>query len=79
MQLYIIRPTEKKVMEIKWIELETLAGNFVIQPEHAPVILVLSPDNVVNFELENGTTESLVVKSGIAHITRESVTLLLNG
>ncbi len=78
MQLQIARPTEKKLINILWIDLQTPVGSFVIQPEHAPMIIALKPDSFVTFALENGAQESVAVKQGIAHVTRESVTLLLN-
>ncbi len=78
MQLQIARPTEKKLINIIWIDLQTPVGSFVIQPEHAPMIVALKPDSFVTFGLDSGKQESVAVKQGIAHITREAVTLLLN-
>ena len=78
MQLHIAKPTEKKFLEIVWIDIQTPIGSFVIQPEHAPMIATLSPESTVTYGLSNGKQESIIVKYGIVHITRESVTLLLN-
>lgn len=78
MQLQIAKPTEKRILEISWIDLQTPVGSFVIQPEHAPVILALTPDSTITFGFDDGKQESLVIKSGIAHVTRDSVILLLN-
>jgi F0F1-type ATP synthase epsilon subunit len=79
MELSIITPTYKKLYAIAWIELETTAGNFVIQPGHAPTILLLTPNNNALFCLSNGKQESVMIKEGgIAHIERNSATLLLN-
>ncbi len=79
MELSIITPTYKKLYAIAWIELETTTGNFVIQPGHAPTILLLTPNNNAIFCLSNGKQETIAIKEGgVAHIQRYSATLLLN-
>lgn len=78
MQLNIVSPTEKKTIEIEWIDLSTTIGSFIILPEHAPVIFRLSPESLAIFSLGEDKQETLIIKTGIAHVTRESVTLLLN-
>ncbi len=78
MKLTIISPYEKKVYAISWIELNTPVGNFVIQPGHVPTVLTLSPGEKITFGLANGKRESCTVHQGIAHITRDSATILLN-
>ena len=78
MQLYIFSPIQKKNLEIKWIELQTPVGSFVIQSEHAPMVVTLSPGSMATFDLGDDKQESILIKTGVAHITRESVTLLLN-
>jgi len=78
MKLTIISPYEKKIFAITWIELNTMVGNFVIQPGHVPTVLTLAAGEKITFGLANGKRESLVVKQGIAHITRDSATILLN-
>lgn len=78
MQLNIAMPTQKKTVTIAWLDINTDVGNFIIQPEHAPMIITLLPNSQVMYCLNNGKLETMNVKFGIAHITRESVTLLLS-
>lgn len=78
MKLTIIFPYEKKVYAVSWIELNTPVGNFVIQPGHVPTILTISPGEKITFGLANGKRESLIVKRGVAHILRDSATILLS-
>lgn len=78
MKFTIISPYDKKVYAISWIELNTPIGNFVIQPGHVPTILTLSEGEKITFGLANGKRESLTVKQGVAHITRDSATILLS-
>ena len=78
MKLYIITPFSKKTLEIAWLELNTPAGSFVIQPGHAPTILTLAPQKEVRLCLKSGKQESFVAKQGIADITRTTATILLS-
>jgi F0F1-type ATP synthase epsilon subunit len=78
MKLSIISPFSKKIVDIAWIELNTQAGNFVIQPGHVPIILTLTPGKEITFCLTNGKQESFIISQGIIDITRTQATLLLN-
>ena len=77
MELKIVAPEGTKIYEIIWLELNTKAGNFVIQPEHAPMIVSLTPDKDVIYCLKNGKQEIIAPTGGIAEITRNSATLAL--
>lgn len=77
MELKIVSPEGTQVHKITWLELNTSAGNFVIQPEHAPMIVTLAPDKNVIFCLKNGKQETFAPTGGIAEITRNSATLLI--
>ncbi len=78
MELHIVSPLKQWSVSIAWAELNSVVGNFVIEPEHAPMIVTLTPNSPVHFGLISGKQDSLIVQRGIAHITRESVTLLLS-
>ena len=77
-KLEIIRPLSKQEFSVVWLELNTPEGNFVIQPKHAPMVLTLSPNKDVIFCLKNGKQQSITVQYGVAEITREKTTILLN-
>jgi len=78
MELKIISPEGAQTHKVIWLELNTSAGNFIIQRGHTPMIVSLAPDKEVIFCLANGKQESFIPTSGIAEITRKSTTLLLN-
>ena len=78
MELIIISPTYRHTYTITWLEINTPAGNFVIQPEHAPSIMTLSPHEKITFCLKNGKRESITIRQGVVHITRTDATILLN-
>ena len=79
MELIIITPLYQQTYHIEWLEIRTPIGSFVIQPGHAPTVLVLMPQQKVTFGLlPSGKRESLMIQQGTVHITRTCATLLLN-
>ena len=78
MQLLVISAAKQTSYDIEWIDCNTAQGNFVIQDNHAPTILVLAPNSVVTFLVqERPTITQLSVKQGVLDITREKATLLI--
>ena len=77
MKLKIIGPEGTQIHEILWVELNTKAGNFVIQPGHHPMVVSLDENKEVAFCLKTGKQSSFSPPGGVAEITRNSITLLL--
>lgn len=78
MLLSIIGIDKKEQFTVNWVELQTKVGNFIIQPEHAPMILEIEVNTQVRFCLENGKQQKAFISAGIAHITRQSTTILID-
>jgi F0F1-type ATP synthase epsilon subunit len=76
MQLIIVSPFAKKIIDIEWIELNTPAGNYIIQAEHAPTIVTLTPGKPIIYLTTQGKEESWIVTQAIVQVTRSSVTLV---
>lgn len=78
MDLTILSPQQKRTLTIAWLEVETPIGNFVIQPDHAPTILTIRPQQPITVCLASGKTETFTSAGGILEIQRKSAILLLN-
>ena len=78
MELTVITPNQTSRFSIVWLELNTPTGNMVIQPGHAPMILILAPNQSTIFRLKSGKQESIVIRHGIADIRRNRATLVIN-
>lgn len=78
MQLHVIGIDQKEEFKVLWVELQTRVGNFIIQPEHAPMIVELQPESQIRFCLENSKQKTIDIASGFAHVTRELVTILIH-
>ena len=77
MKLSII-DTEKTVeYDVAWVELNTPAGNMVVQARHAPMMIELSSGKELLFELSTGKKKSIEVVQGVAHVTRQEVKILI--
>lgn len=78
MKLIIKNPRESHEYNVAWIEINTSTGNMIIQPGHAPSIMVLSPCKPFTFKMMSGKQETLVVSRGVIEITRTEVLALLS-
>ena len=78
MELKIIRPSGSEQFDVVTVELNTPEGNIVILKEHVPMIVTLTQGKEIGFILKSGKRESVLVRQGIAHITRTNVTVMLN-
>jgi len=78
MELRVINPEQEKKFNIKWVEVETPVGNFVIHAGHAPTLLTLLPNHDVFFQLTTGQSESMHISQGIIEVTRERATIILS-
>lgn len=78
MKLSIIDTEKMMQYQVNWVELNTVEGNMVIQEQHVPMIIELANHKELLFELESGTTQSLMMKDAIAHVTRLEVKILVS-
>jgi len=74
---HLITPTYEKKASVSWVELNSSAGNFVVQLGHKPMFLILDPEKELIFCLTTGKKETVVVGEGIAHITRDSAKVII--
>lgn len=77
MKLTVIDTTTVQSFEIAWLEVNSNAGNFVMQRGNAPMILVLAADQPILYCLQNGEQQSLPIPGGILHINRQEATIII--
>lgn len=78
MILQLIHPSYTRELSVAWLEMNTEVGNFVIQPGHAPMVVLLAHSKKIVFCLSTGKQESLHIEQGIAHITRQQATIIFH-
>ena len=77
MELHLIGPTSSQVLEMNWLEVQTLGGNFTIKPGHAPLIVLLAANKELSMELLDGSLTIMTIAGGILEVTRTALTLIL--
>ncbi len=77
MELQIIHPDKTETVDNDWVEVNTPAGNFVIQKGHVPTILTLSRGREVAYQLESGEKKSFVAERGVISVNRNLATLVI--
>lgn len=77
MKFLVISPYSTKEYTIVWAEINTPAGNLVIQENHAPMLVEIEPNSELLFMQDNGKQTSLMVTQGLIHVTRQEIKLLI--
>jgi len=77
MKLSIVDTEKVTTYDVAWVELNTPAGNMVIQAGHVPMMIELLPEHELLFELLNGEQKSMMIVQGFAHVMRTEVKILI--
>ena len=79
MKLTIISPTEEKQVSISWMEVNTDIGNFIVQPGHSPIFVILKKDSPFIFkELDDNEEKEIKISSGILNINNKKALLIIS-
>jgi F0F1-type ATP synthase epsilon subunit len=73
----VISPHTVEEYNIVWIEINTPAGNLVIQENHAPMVVEIEPNSEILFMQENGKQVSMIILQGFIHVIRLEIKLLV--
>jgi F0F1-type ATP synthase epsilon subunit len=78
-ELQIIRPTSKEIVNVEWIEIESPSGNFVVGAGHLPLISILKVRGRVIYK-KAGTDKLKIVDSygGFFKIQDDKATVILD-
>ena len=77
MKLSVISPHALVQHTIVWVEINTPVGNMIIQENHAPMVVEITPNSEFLFMQPNGKQVSLKVLQGFLHVTRQEIKLLV--
>ena len=78
MHVSLVTPTEQRNLDAVWVECDTPVGNFVIEEQHAPMLLTLVQGRSLIIGFAHGLQESfLIYGDAIVHITRKKITVFL--
>lgn len=78
MILDIIYPVKSEQYVVDWVEVNTSAGNYVIQSGHAPMVVTLAENQELLYKpVAQALIQKIMVERGIVTISRTGVTALL--
>ncbi|MBU1007804.1 hypothetical protein KKA53_01865 [Candidatus Dependentiae bacterium] len=77
-ELEIIKQTESKKVSILWVEIQSPTGNFVVGPEHHPLVSLLKHRGKLTYKEYNGNETSLDTYGGIFKVANNKATALLD-
>lgn len=76
-ELEIIHPTKSEKKTVAWVEVESPTGNFVVGPNHSPLISILKPRGKLTYQVFEGTEASMDIYGGIFKVLNNKVVVLL--
>lgn len=62
---------------IEYLEIETIAGKFVIQSGYAPTVFILQPNSPIVFGVVANPQKKIITR-GILEVNREKATLFVS-
>ncbi len=79
MKLVVVTPQSKHEYVVQWIEAHTSDGSLVIEPGHAPIILMLAPGADFSFLSEADAKKVIpLVRPGFLEVNRDMAVALLS-
>lgn len=77
MKLKIVTTQRVIEHEVSWVELNTPAGNMIIQQGHAPMMIELQSGHELLYQKVDSSQDSIMIVQGVAHIMRHEIKILL--
>ena len=77
LELEIVTQTESKKISIEWVEVESPTGNFVVGPDHTPLVSLLKHKGKLTYQID-GRTESIDTYGGIFKVANNRALVVLD-
>lgn len=77
LELEIISRTESKKINVLWLEVESPTGNFVVCPDHSPLVSLLKDRGKLRYEEYQGNEQSIDTYGGILTVDGNKATVIL--
>lgn len=77
-ELEIVRQTETKKVSILWVEVQSPTGNFIVGPEHHPLVSLLKHKSKLTYKAYSGGETSIDVYGGLFKVANNKAVALLD-
>lgn len=78
LELEIITRTESKKIPVLWIEVQSPTGNFIIGPDHSPLVSLLKERGKLTYKEHQGEEVSLNTYGGIIKVDGSKAVAILD-
>ena len=77
-ELEIVEKTKSKKLSVFWIEVQSPTGDFVVGPDHFPLISILKRKGKLTYKEFNNVEKSIDVYGGIFKVSNNRAIVLLD-
>ena len=75
--LELIRPLETKRVQVLWVDVEGLTGNFVIGPDHSPLLSILKPKSRLLYKTIYNLEAEIDIPSGFIKVVDNNAIIVM--
>ncbi|MBY0353658.1 hypothetical protein K2W90_04820 [Candidatus Babeliales bacterium] len=78
LELEIIGPTSAKKLTIKWVEIESPTGSFLVGPGHIPLVSIIKKKSILLYQPHDAEATTLEVDGGIFSVADNKAIAILD-
>lgn len=76
-ELEIINRKETKTIRVEWVAIESPSGNFVVGPDHYPLISLLKDRGTLTYKEFSGSEQSIDTYGGLLKVDETKATIII--
>lgn len=73
----VVFPTSAQKIEVVWVDVKSPTGSFMIGPQSAPLVSLLSANSKLLFKSETGSMGTIEIPAGMLEIDENGNVLVL--
>jgi len=77
MKLFMISSDNVREMDVEWLGITTMQGQYIIGAGHAPAIIQVKPHSALMLHLPGGAVTSVPISGGIVHVDRTVINIII--
>lgn len=78
LEVHIIGPHSSHTFNANWLEIESPNGNFIIAPDHYPLVSLLKKQSKLNYQTADNSSGSIEIAGGALSVDNNKVIILLD-
>ena len=78
LRLHIISSVSAEVLKVVWIEVQSPTGQFIVGPNHSPLISLVTPQSKLMYKKLDGAMGMFTIPGGIFRVEDNEAVILLD-